>query len=225
MALVLEKEILSPGDVNQIRRQVDRVLEVVPPTATVALEGVPIYLDRYWDRTHELGYNYILAFAEQNLLERGHNFTHDVLLDDYTVEPSIDPKNYLSRIRPAVNRVVWEGDFVPQAEALIAEIGSRRVTRSDGRGVVLITYSGRVSCALLDAAFQETKLVDFNIVIHPIEFSNEQDETRAILFAARKKLPSTFINIFFKDRAINKVYITEPQEGKRPDERRSRRVL
>lgn len=225
MTQVLERELLSLGAVDQMRRQIDKILEVVPSSATVALEGTPIYLDRYWDGTHELGYNYILAFAEQNLLERGHNITHDVLLDDYTVEPSIDPENYLSRIRPAVNRVVWEGDFVPQAEALIAEIGSRRVTRSDGRGVVLITCSGRVSCALLDAAFQETKQVDFNIVIHPIEFSNEQDETRAILFAARKKLPSTFINIFFKDRNINKVFITKSQEGKRPDERRSRRVV
>ncbi len=214
MAIILEKESLSlsEGEVRNLRKQVGEILSIIPPGISVTLEGTPIYLDRLWGLDHTLGYNHILGYSREFLLNRGSSVAHQVLLDDYTVKPHVDPQEYLLKIQPPVDSVVNEGDFVSRAEELIFLIGRRKVTRLDGREVILITQSGRVSCAVLDAAFQETKETDFNVLIHPIEFSNEQDETRSILLAARRRLPSTFINIFFKQRSINKVFITKPEE-------------
>lgn len=212
MNIVLEKSFaLSQGEISHLERKVGEVIKVIPPTATVSLEGPPIYLNQPWGNDHSLGYNNILNFTHYQLIGRGSQFVHRVLVDDYTVEPIIHEDEYLSRIQPPFDRVVKESEFVPEAERLMCEIAGRGVKRLDGRPVALITESGRMACAALDAAFQGVKEADFNIIIHPIQFKHEQEEMRMVLLTARGRLPATFVNIFFKGRDINRVYVTSPE--------------
>ena len=119
---------------------------------------------------------------------------------------------YLSRIGPPIDRVEWESSLIPRAEELMAEISHNGLVRHDGRHIPLTTPSGKYACALLDVVFQETKMVDYNIIIHPIEFSHEQEEMRIILQTAKGGLlPFTLLNVFFKNGTINKVYVTSPE--------------
>lgn len=213
MAITLEKEtgLLSLAEINHQRKLVEDILVVISSGASVSLEGPPIYLNEPWSRDHDFGYNLLLRFSHAMLSANRTPLFHSVLLDDYTVQSSVDSEDYLSRIKLPIDEVVTEASFVSQAAELMDAIGGRRVNRLDGRPVRLITQSGRVACAILDAAFQESKKTDFSVVIHPIQFKQEQEEMRSILLAARGKLPSTFVNIFFKERSVNKVYITEPE--------------
>lgn len=201
---------LSNGQMLQLARSTEKVLQVVTARAMVAIEGTPINLDRLWVREHAFSYNYVLLTAMQLLEQRGCSVEHVVLLDDYTVVPCVSPDEYLSRIVARVDRVEMESSFASRAQEIVDQIG-RRVRRFDWRTIDLITSSGRFCCPLLDAAFQETKYVDFNILIHPIEYKHEQDEMRAIILAARAEmLPFTLVNIFFKGLDLNKVFVTEP---------------
>lgn len=201
---------LSNGQETQLMRRTEGVLQVVTTGAVVAIEGTPINLDRLWAREHAFGYNHVLLTAMQQLAQRCCNVEHVVLLDDYTVVPCVSPDEYLSRIVARVDRVEMESSFASRAQEISDQIG-RKVRRSDWRPIDLITSSGRFCCPLLDAAFQETKYVDFNILIHPIEYKHEQDEMRAIILAARAEmLPFTLVNIFFKGLNLNKVFVTEP---------------
>lgn len=202
---------ISSGEESHLQRRIGQVLEVIPSGATVSLEGPPIYLNQRWGIDQELGYNYLLPMAWDLLLRRGCILEHVVMLDDYTVPEEVEDVEYLSKISLPVSRIEREAAFIPRAEDLLRQINGKGVQRLDGRRVVLTTQSGRLTCALLDAAFQETKGAVFNVVIHPTEFKHEQEDMRAVLLAARGKLPSTFVNIFFKGRSISKVYITTPE--------------
>lgn len=204
---------LSNGQEAQLMRRTKEVLRVVTAGAVVAIEGTPINLDRLWAREHAFGYNHVLLTAMQQLEQRYCNVEHVVLLDDYTVAPCVSPDEYLSRIVARVDRVEMESSFTSRAQEIVDQIG-RRVRRFDWRPIDLITSRERFCCPLLDAAFQETKHVDFNILIHPIEYKHEQDEMRAIILAARSEmLPFTLVNIFFKGLDLNKAFITE-QNGR-----------
>lgn len=204
-------ERLSEAQVTQLTRRISEVLQVVPNGATIAIEGTPINLDRFWGWEHSFGYNYLLALGVKALQDRLCSIEHVVLLDDYTIEATVSPQDYIPRIQTQIDRVELESSFVPRANELVHQIGPR-LTRTDGRPIDLVTRSGRFCCPLLDAAFQESKCVDFNILIHPIEYKHEQDEMRTILKAARRgSLPFTLVNLFFKGTEVNKVFVIEPE--------------
>lgn len=204
--------IISQGQRVHLAKKMSNILQIVPDRASVAIEGTPIYLDRPWGSEHSLGYNHLLSTGREVLVQRSCRVEHTVLLDDYSVERVNGVSEYLSRIKSPIDRVEWESSFIPRTEELMAEISHNGLVRHDGRHIPLTTPSGKYACALLDAAFQETKEVAYNIIIHPIEFSHEQEEMRTILQTARGGLlPFTLVNIFFKNGSINKVYITSPE--------------
>lgn len=200
------------GQVLSLVERKHTVLENVPRGGLVSVEGTPINLDRFWAREHAFGYNDLLSIVCEELHQRGCSIEHVVLLDDYTVEPTVSADEYLSRIAPRVDRVEMESSFAPRAQEIVDQVG-RSLIRPDGRPIDLVTRDGRFVCPLLDAAFQETKRADFNILIHPIEYKHEQDEMRTILLAAKGSLPFTLINIFFKGVELNKAFVTEPDGG------------
>ncbi|OGE26149.1 hypothetical protein A3C26_01325 [Candidatus Daviesbacteria bacterium RIFCSPHIGHO2_02_FULL_39_12] len=206
-----ETKILQ-GQIAHLTRRMSDILQIVPDGASVAIEGTPIYLDRPWADEHSLGYNHLLSTGREFLLQRSCRVEHAVLLDDYSVETVNGVSEYLSRIGPPIDRVEWESSLIPRAEELMAEISHNGLVRHDGRHIPLTTPSGKYACALLDVVFQETKMVDYNIIIHPIEFSHEQEEMRIILQTAKGGLlPFTLLNVFFKNGTINKVYVTSPE--------------
>lgn len=211
--MITETETKIPqGQVAQLTRRMSDILQIVPDGASVAIEGTPIYLDRPWADEHSLGYNHLLPTGREHLLQRSCRVEHAVLLDDYSVDTVNSVSEYLSRIKPPIDRVAWESSLITRTEQLMAEISHNELRRHDGRHIPLTTPSGRYTCALIDAAFQETKKVAYNIVIHPIEFSHEQEEMRIILQTAKGGLlPFTLVNIFFKNGSINKVYVTSPE--------------
>lgn len=202
---------ISTGQLRQLTTKMSDILEVVPEGKRVAIEGTPIYLGRPWSDDHSLGYHYLLSTGRDVLIRKFCNIEHAVLIDDYSVNTSDGALEYLSMIGLPIDRVEWESRLIHGAEALMARLSSKVLRRNDGRQISLITPSGRYACALLDAVFQGSKEVDFNVIIHPIGFTHEQEEMRMILQEAEGGLlPFTLINVFFKNGSISKVYTTEP---------------
>lgn len=193
-----------------LARRLERVFAEVPPSSRVALEGPPIYLNQEWEDTvHGFGYNAGLIEARRILFNRFCQIRHDVLLDEYTVEPRLAPEHYLKQIRVPIDGVAYESSFVKQAQDIRIQLGNRRLERPDRRPILLATQSGRAPCVLLDSAFQFNKKVDVNVIIHPIEFKHEQEEVREVIKAlCGGRLPFTLINVYFKSQTINKVFIT-----------------
>lgn len=203
---------ISPGQLAYLTGSMSDILQIVPPGMSVAIEGTPVYLDKPWTMHHSLGYNCLIAEGRDVLLGKSRMVEHVVLLDDYSVENTYPEAEYLSRIKPPVDRIERESSFVPTAEELKVKISSKELRRSDGRRISLTTPSGKNACALLDAIFQATKTVDYNIIIHPIEFSHEQEEMRVILQeTGGGLLPFTIVNIFLKNVSISRVYVTSPE--------------
>lgn len=203
---------ISQGQLAYLAGCMSDILRIVPPGMSVAIEGTPVYLDKPWTIDHSLGYNCLVAAGREILLGKARKVEHVVLLDDYSVENTYSVSEYLSRIKPPIDRIERESSFVPTAEELKVKISGKELRRSDGRRIPLTTPSGRHTCALLDAVFQATKAVDYNIIVHPIGFSHEQEEMRVILQEAKGgSLPFTIVNIFLKKTSISKVYVTSPE--------------
>lgn len=205
----MERLDLSKGELMNMLQRAGQVLERVPVGAQVSLEGPPIFLNQSWDASHELGYNHLLPIVWGLLDKRGCTIEHTVLFDEYSVQPIVVEGDYLERMSVPVHLTVRETTFLPRAEELMRMIAGRGVTRLDGYTVALVTQTGRMRGVFLDAAFQETKVGSVNIQVLPYQLKPEQEEMRAILLATRGKLPSTFINIFFKGRGVKKAYVTD----------------
>lgn len=203
---------ISQGQLAYLAGCMSDILQIVPPGMSVAIEGTPVYLDKPWTLNHSLGYNCLVAAGREILLGKARKVEHVVLLDDYSVEYTYFVSEYLSRIKPPIDRIERESSFVPTAEELKVKISGKELRRSDGRIIPLTTPSGKNTCALLDAVFQATKEVDYNIIVHPIEFSHEQEEMRVILQEAKGGLlPFTIINVFLKNVSISRVCVTSPE--------------
>ncbi|MDP2649620.1 MAG: hypothetical protein Q8P10_02130 [bacterium] len=199
------------GSKNPVVRKLERVLAVIPLGVRVAVEGTPIYLNEHPNGNHDFGYD-LLAKAWRLLGERKCEVEHHVLVDDYTVEGSFDKEIYLAGIRDRVpvTSVYRESDFAAPAKEILSNLGDRVIFGADGKPISLRTRSGRPACPLLDSLFQAQKRVDFNFILHPIEFKLEQEAMREVLrMLGGGKLPFSTVNAFFKGGTINKAFITD----------------
>lgn len=202
---------------SEIIRAVRKIAQLIPSGSAVTVEATPLYAGKKWDETHEVGFNGILPLQVEALQDRGCRPVHIAMVDDYTTGQSADSDHFTHKMKNRPERVRFESEFAQQAEDRLARLRSaRRVTAyngelhlTDGSRPRLTVRSGRVSCELLDACFQETKGEGTHIIIHPTNFIHQQEGMRDVLSAMRGRLPGNIINIFFRRTNLSRVLFTD----------------
>jgi len=177
-----------------------------------------MYSDKPWDETHEYGYNTFLPPLVDTLQGRGCRPVHVAMFDDYTTGQRGKLDNYIQRMKVRPERVHHESEFARPAEEHLARLRSaRRVAAYNGEFHLtggnrprLTVRSGRPSCELLDACFQDTKGRGTHIIIHPTDFVHQQEGMRDILGAINgDRWPGSIINVFFRRTNLSRVLFTD----------------
>lgn len=204
---------------REITNTLSRVVDLVPEGNSVTVEGTPMYAGEPWGSTHEFGTNLVLPALTDKLEDRYSSVSHIALIDDFTTDNYVDPSYFTLQMRQRPTRVFYESEFQSEAEENLLRLQGEgktlyiggEVLLSEHKQPVLRVRSGRVSCELLDACFQRSKGGGIHIIIHPSEFTHQQENMRTILRAiCGGRLPSDFINIYFKSHslALSKVLFT-----------------
>lgn len=204
-------------------RALRAIAGLVDDNSNITVEGTPIYCDKDWDdESHEFGTN-VLVSAIKGVLESGsRKVIHHAMVDDFTTGVSIDGSNFTGRMQYPPENVRYESEFEQEAEETLQKLNSQgKTVRVGGETLLnsgsmprLRVKSGRVSCELLDACFQNQKEGDVHVIVHPTEFVKQQDGMKDVLKATNGgKLPGKFINIFFKNRNLSRVIETD-ENGK-----------
>ena len=194
--------------------------------STVALEGAPVYLCDAPMSVHHHA-EQVLEELARLLTERGCTVERRLLVDEYSCEDRGYREDYEAICRVSYTSVMLESELVSPARALLELIPEKVLHRgglsgqlvklvagqgnADREQPLLIKNSGMPACALLDAAFQRSKVCDVNIVVHPeqlqigeevADFRAQQDSVLEVLRAVRtptvrhSKLPWTWVHVW-----------------------------
>jgi len=213
-------------------RALETMAAQVPRHSYVTLEGTPMYLDRPWDKTHELGTNILLTHARALLEAKDCHVEHYALLDDLTGKKGGNAADFIDKMRDPPQNIRYEATFVEEADEHIGrliEAGRTREHAMTGevflwtgtRGPRLRVISGRPSCEMLDACYQSGKSRhesaagrpsdQYHILIHPSRFAPQQVGMRGILQEMHgRRLPGAFVNLFFYGSTRYQVQYTPP---------------
>ena len=187
--------------------------------STTAIEGTPLYVDQPWNDSHHFAYNEVMPRVKDILGRLFSHQTHLALIDDFTTANYEQDRSFLDRMIHKPNQVFFESEFADLAVNWTLRFQQEGKTFNNKGRVWLIsspaapltTESGRPSCELLDALFQNLKQpVDTNLIIHPSFFAEQQKNMRQILIAINGQLPFNLINIFFRNDSITQIIKTNP---------------
>lgn len=199
-------------------RALSAVADLIGSGSNVTVEGTPLYAGEPWGQTHEFGMNALLPVAQTLFRQRGCSVTHHAMVDDFTTGVLEDISRFAIQMRYPPDTVVYESSFTTEAENALRSFTASRRTFPRGGEIVLHSpsqprlrvKSGRVSCELLDACFQSHKRGETHVIFHPTEFVGQQEGMREVLRElCGGRLPATFINVFFKNNAMSRVFITD----------------
>lgn len=198
------------------------IADLVGDEDNITVEGTPIYCDKDWDDSHEFGTNVLVSAIKGVLGSGSRKVIHHAMVDDFTTGTSVDASDFTGRMQYPPENVRYESEFEQEAEEALQRLNSKGKTVKVGGETLLNSgsmprlrvKSGRVSCELLDACFQDQKDGDVHVIIHPTEFVKQQEGMKEVLKATNDgKLPGKFINIFFKNRNLSRVLETD-ENGK-----------
>ncbi|MEK7622512.1 MAG: hypothetical protein AAB430_01445 [Patescibacteria group bacterium] len=191
----------------------------IPGHSITAIEGTPLYVDQPWNDSHYFAYNEIMPRVKDILGRLFNHSVHLALIDDFTTDSHDQDRSFLDWMIHKPNQVFFESEFIESALNWITHWQQKektfnnkgRVWLNSNPAVPLTTESGRPSCELLDALFQNLKQsMDTNLIIHPTYFTDQQKGMRQILLAINKPLPFSLINVFFRDEHITQIIKTNP---------------
>lgn len=152
------------------------------PGDTVALEGAPIYLCDAPMAVHHQA-EQVLEQLASALTERGCIIDRRLLVDEYSCEDRGHCSAYEAICRVPYSSIMLESELVAPARKLLELIPEKVLHRGGSTGQLvklvagqhnvdreqplLVKNSDMPACALLDAAFQRSKVCDLNVVVHP----------------------------------------------------------